>query len=195
MNGGLVTNMFITSKRSGYTRRGEQHCSGKFLVLFSHDDSMAEEEANTPVLGPPAPYWRVGKGLGKGECTCAGEPWYYAKSCMVHASTYVYPQVDGRKLYAIVRHARLRQLGHFMMGSISIGGGWKGYSLTVSGTYGGDGLPCSYEKVPPHLRHHLIEVPQAVADQYWEGKGGWNSAGSEAGAMRAYGLSLLQRKR
>lgn len=40
-------------------------------------------------------------------------------------------------LKGVVRRVALRQLGQFMMGSANIGGRWH----TISGLYGGDGLP------------------------------------------------------
>jgi hypothetical protein len=96
--------------------------------------------------------------------------------------------VDRHKLYAYVGRVTLKQLGHFMMGSLRIGNQW----LTVSGTYGSDGNTMDYEKVLPQYRHHLVEVPPAIADIFWAGEGGWNSAGSEGPVMHKYGMSLLR---
>jgi len=173
--------MYITRSNSG---------SGMFLALFTHNESMFEEEMNPPTPGPPYPYHmakdRTENALA-GGCSCAGEAYYYAKYCPLHKAGYVVPKVDRHKLYAYVGRVKLEQLGHFAMGTIRIGNQW----LTVSGTYGSDGLTMDYEKVLPQYRHHLVEVPTAIADIFWAGEGGWNSAGSEGPAMHKYGHGLL----
>jgi len=174
--------MYITRRNDG----------GMFLALFTHNQGLMEEEANPPVLGPPIPYW-LGRHSYKDSsdrqrCSCAGEAYYYAKYCPAHQSSWVEPSVDMHKLYAFVGRVTLKQLGQFMMGNIRIGNTW----LTVSGTYGSDGNSMDYEKVPVKYRHHLVEVPPAIADQFWAGEGGWNSAGSEGPVMHKYGMSLLR---
>ena len=84
----------------------------------------------------------------------------------------------------VVRKVALQQLGHWMMGRANIRGQW----FTVSGSYGGDGLP--------------MDVPQAVYDsltvtlpddlyQAWNKGGGHNSCGSEATAVRLWALAHL----
>ena len=82
------------------------------------------------------------------------------------------------KMRALVRHARLSQMGHWMMGVMRVGS----YEITLSGSYGGDGLPCS---VPPAVFEQGMDVPQELIDA-WNVGGGHNSAGSEASAMRAW---------
>lgn len=79
--------------------------------------------------------------------------------------------------YAIVRKVALRQLGHFMMGRAKIGKAW----VTVSGAYGNDGLPMDVETLPADAKR----LPPELYDA-WNNGGGWNSAGSEATAMRAW---------
>jgi hypothetical protein len=172
--------MYITRRNDG----------GMFLALFTHNEGLAEEEANPPVLGPVYPPWRQQERIESkhaGQCSCAGEPYYYAKYCPVHKSTYVLPNTNQHKLYAYVGRVTLKQLGHFMMGNIRIGNQW----LTVSGTYGSNGNSMDYEKVLPQYRHHLVEVPDNIADIFWAGEGGHNSAGSEGPAMHKYGHGLL----
>lgn len=84
---------------------------------------------------------------------------------------------------ALVRYARLSQLGHWMMGTVRV----QHYSLTLSGSYGQDGLPKS---VAPAVYAQGIDLPQELYDA-WNKGGGHNSAGSEAQAMRKWALANL----
>lgn len=83
--------------------------------------------------------------------------------------------------YAVVRKVALSQCGHFMMGRANISGKWH----TVSGAYGSDGLPMSVDVLPRDARL----LPRDLYDA-WSKGGGWNSAGSEAPAMRAWALGV-----
>lgn len=87
---------------------------------------------------------------------------------------------------AIVRYVRMRQMGHWMMGSARIGT----ERITLSGSYGSDGLPTS---VSDSAYESGVELPQYLYDA-WNKGGGWNSAGSEAGMMREWALSRFPRK-
>jgi hypothetical protein len=82
-------------------------------------------------------------------------------------------------LWATVRSCSLAQLGHFMMGTIVIGG----KSITVSGPIGHDGLPLDYQDVPVAYRHLLVEVPADVAAVYWADNG-HNDVGSARPILR-----------
>ena len=91
---------------------------------------------------------------------------------------------------AIVRKVAMRQFGHFMMGIARI----KGHSITLSGSYGADGLTCN---VPQDVYDQGIVLPDDLV-QAWNKGGGWNSAGSEAPMMRKWArenLSILTPKR
>jgi hypothetical protein len=81
--------------------------------------------------------------------------------------------------YAVVRKVALRQLGHWMMGRANLGGRW----YSVSGTYGHDGLPMTVDALPKDAKPLPRELYEA-----WSKGGGWNGAGSEASAMRAWAL-------
>jgi hypothetical protein len=86
---------------------------------------------------------------------------------------------------AIVRHSSFHQLGHFMMGFARI----HGTRITLSGSYGGDGLTC---RVPNEIyERYGVELPQELYDA-WNKGGGWNSAGSEAPLMRKWALENLE---
>lgn len=89
-------------------------------------------------------------------------------------------------LRACVRSVRMSQCGHFMMGSAQLGQ----YRITLSGSYGSDGLTCDHDKYPG-LWETLIPVPADLAAQFWNG-GGHNSAGREAPAMREWARANLQ---
>ena len=84
-----------------------------------------------------------------------------------------------------VRKVALRQLGHWMMGRAAI----YGHRLSVSGSYGSDGLPMS---VPQEVYDRLtVTLPD---DLYaaWNKGGGHNSAGSEAQAVRMWALKHIK---
>ncbi len=93
-------------------------------------------------------------------------------------------------LYAVVRSATLSQCGHWMMGSINL----ANLPVTVSGSYGGDGLPMDLAKLSEAQRRLLTRVPFDLAVEFWSG-GGWNSAGKEAPAMREWALANLKQLR
>ncbi len=79
---------------------------------------------------------------------------------------------------AIVRKVALRQCGHWMMGCARIGG----KTITISGSYGSDGLPVT---VDTEIYNRGIDLPQDLYNA-WSKGGGHNSAGSEAVAMRKW---------
>ena len=79
---------------------------------------------------------------------------------------------------AILRKVALQQCGHRMMGTAHA----ANKRLTVSGSYGNDGLTMS---VSPEVYALGVELPQELYDKWAQG-GGWNSAGSEAPAMREW---------
>ena len=83
---------------------------------------------------------------------------------------------------AVVRIVALRQLGHWMMGRVNIGGTWH----SVSGSYGGDGLPMT---VPDDVFLRGVPVPSDLYDAWAKGDG-WNAAGNEASAMRAWANTI-----
>lgn len=94
----------------------------------------------------------------------------------------------------LVRRTALHQLGQFMMGHVTITGKsatgpWK-HRITLSGTYGGDGLS---RDVPRVVYDKGTDVPTELV-KAWKDGGGWNSAGSEGPAMREWGLSLMRKE-
>ena len=96
-------------------------------------------------------------------------------------------QCDGeREIRGLVRHASLRQLGQFMMGSMRA----FGHSIPLSGAYGNDGLP---RDVPRAVWERATPLPPDLYDA-WNHGGGWNGPGREAAAMRAWGIGLLAKK-
>ena len=86
---------------------------------------------------------------------------------------------DAASTFAVVRKVALRQFGHYMMGRANLNGKW----YTVSGPYGNDGLPMDVERLPADAK----PLPPALFEA-WNKGGGWNSAGSEAPAMREWAL-------
>lgn len=203
--------MFIKKSQSGYNRSGEQFARGSFLILFSHNQYEWEHQNNTTHFDTAGTM--VTNERGQLECRC-GEyhsyetpwvegsrpdgkggswtpgPYYYLKSCPAHGHEYcTMPDILDRKLYACVRHVSLRQSGAWMMGSARI----AGQSVTLSGSYGDDGLPCDYEKLTPAARAKLTEVPAAITQQFWHPEfQGHNSAGSEDLIMRQWVLETFK---
>lgn len=185
--------MFIRKRSRGYYRGSEQ-CSGKgeYLALFSWNHYKALEELqakcvncqcakraqdwNRTHVHNPTPDrlafvqdWRAEAHRAFNAPIACLEHRSYARV----ANTY---HNGAQKLWAIVRKASLRQCGHWMMGSIRVGG----KSITVSGAVGSDGLPSNYQDCPEAYRHLLVEVPADIAKVYWADHG-HNDVGSAAG--------------
>lgn len=112
------------------------------------------------------------------------------------------PGKSAPALVACVRYAHMSQLGHWMMARVRVGP----RQVSLSGAYGGDGLPCTfkpdwpgarYGDIPDDVRAFLHPVPDAVAVAFWNG-GGHNCAGPEAVTMRAWArehIRTLRRRR
>lgn len=84
---------------------------------------------------------------------------------------------------AIVRHVRMGQMGPWMMGTARV----QHYTLGLSGSYGGDGMPTL---VAPAVYAQGIDLPQDLYEA-WNVGNGHNSAGSEAPLMRAWARENL----
>jgi len=96
---------------------------------------------------------------------------------------------DNHNLWGVVRRCSMQQCGHFMMGSIRVGT----QTLTMSGTYGSDGLPEDIEKVHEENKKYLTPVREELKKIFWKG-GGWNSAGAEAMDMHNWGKQIDTKK-
>lgn len=183
--------MFIKASQGGYNRQGEQFSRGSFLLVFSHNEYKWEEQNNKSHPDLNGQWLTVTNGdnfLLSKPCTCDDRNWTL-KHCEAHKHEWrSMPAELHQKLYACVRHVSLRQFGHFMMGTAKI----KGQSVTVSGSYGGDGLPMDYEKLTPEARTALVELPEDLANEFWAG-GGHNSAGKESAAMREWALKTFKK--
>lgn len=90
----------------------------------------------------------------------------------------------GLEIRGVVRHVRMRQCGHWMMGSARIGP----VRVTLSGDYGADGLT---NDCPANLWPRLHPLPQELADQKWGDNTGWNSAGESGHPIRAWARKNL----
>ena len=86
---------------------------------------------------------------------------------------------------AIVRKVAMRQFGQFMMGFARV----KGERITLSGSYGSDGLP---KTVSDKVFNEGFPLPDDLRER-WNKGGGWNGAGSEANAMREWALANLDK--
>lgn len=82
-----------------------------------------------------------------------------------------YPQ----ELRALVRSVRLESFGNFMMGrcKLKLPGEDKPLTITLSGTFGGDGLPMSIPEIgdigrlPSRLWPLLWELPSGLVERFW----------------------------
>ena len=85
---------------------------------------------------------------------------------------------DWRRTTAFVRHVRLEQLGHFMMGHAKLGG----VTLTVSGPFGGDGNTMSF---PPFMFNAGVPVPPELMDR-------WNATDDGGHCLQAWAMDNLR---
>jgi hypothetical protein len=112
---------------------------------------------------------------GYGYYTASGQQGHTRAPFMLLLQTR--EDLNAGRMRAIVRTVALRQLGHWMMGRANVGGRW----VTVSGSYGSDGLPMHVDGYPKDA----IPVPDELY-QAWAKGDGWNGAGNEAPAMRQW---------
>jgi hypothetical protein len=94
--------------------------------------------------------------------------------------------LGGTHMKGIVRMVAMQQLGQFMMGIARI----KNFSITLSGSYGGDGLPVY--KVPQEVYNEGKDIPEWLY-KLWEKGGGHNSCGSETEEMRKWAKENFQK--
>lgn len=91
------------------------------------------------------------------------------------------------KIRGIVRHVKMHQIGHFMMGTMIV----AGHKITLSGTYGSDGLACDV----PHEVYELgVDLPDELYEAWNKGEG-WNEAGKEGLAMFDWGKIKVMKQR
>jgi len=207
--------VFILTRYSGYNRHGEQSAAGQFLILMQpatdsrtypyHSTQCAvcskTRDQHQPVTVPACSVHGVVARLRRlseaerltvedrdaiwnekfspacPECQARQQALEAAGCTDFKTAVIQYP------LRGIVRYVRMKQLGHFMMGTARVGK----TRLSLSGSYGSDGLPLS---VPDEVYELGAPLPENLY-QAWKHGGGWNSAGSEAGAMRAWALQNL----
>ena len=202
--------MFITSKYSGYNRHGEQIASGLFLILAEpkndsgrypsksnlcatcgRPESVHSEPLSSDVQAIVDKMHRAWKHIFSERCELgyrtednkdAAEVIMDAQR-RVTGCRYFLPASINYPIRAIVRHTSMRQLGHFMMGFARV----LGHRITLSGSYGADGLVCT---VPDAVYDAGVELPGELREA-WNTGNGWNSAGSEAPAIRKWALANL----
>ena len=94
------------------------------------------------------------------------------------------------EMRGVVRHVALSQFGHWMMGVARM----YGHSVTVSGSYGADGLTKDLERLPETIRERVWDEGVPLPDDLRAARnigGGWNSAGSEAPLMREWAKKCI----
>lgn len=90
-----------------------------------------------------------------------------------------------KPIRCFVRYVSMKQWGHWMMGSARI----HNNTITLSGSYGSDGLPCTFKN---ELYEKGLELPEELYN-LWKNGGGWNGAGSEASAIRDWAIANIKR--
>lgn len=103
---------------------------------------------------------------------------------MTNKNEPVNPVTGEYAVRAIVRFVAMHQLGHFMMGTARIGR----KSITLSGTYGNNGLLCD---VDTDTFNHGTPLPDELYQQWAHSTDGWNSAGSEGPSIRQWAKANL----
>lgn len=120
---------------------------------------------------------------GRGGYTRGGQQFASGEFLIVAGGhTYIDGKMTKLPLRAAVRFVRMQQLGNFMMALTTIGSMKR---ISLSGAYGGDGLPMDAEEVPYGL---MLQLPPELEAEFWAG-GGHNSAGEEAPKMREWALA------
>ena len=85
---------------------------------------------------------------------------------------------------AFVRHVKMEQCGHWMMGEIKVGS----HKQRVSGTYGCDGLPDDVER---WVWEAGVPIPEEIMETWAKG-GGHNGAGDEALSISAWATDNIK---
>lgn len=204
--------MFVANTRGGYGRNGQQWARGAFLLVFDDREAppiplgrwtcahCGQRATNPDVLGPCGNQYSLNHYVRQEEnreLAESGDVSPAFREILLRRPpipvTHNWKEDTAPMLLACVRTVHLRQLGHFMMGTATVGE----HELTVSGPYGCDGLPMDLpENDDDDIRSHLTLVPTGLAIAFWNG-GGHNCAGAEGPAMRAWAranLSTLCRK-
>lgn len=182
--------MFIRkSGMSHYDRHGQQRSGrGQYLALFSWNDYKALDEIRSTCYHCHATAEVRDQAIASGNFEAHGWNRYCADHQGIRSGLEIPKYPNGReKLWSCVRACSLTQCGHFMMGQINVGGKY----LTVSGPIGHDGLPMDLQEVPKDHRDRLVELPEAIAEIYWNDNG-HNDVGSAAGALRTWALETFK---
>lgn len=205
--------MFIENSKRSYTRSGEQTTGrARFLILVSrgmireystctHCAGFGKRVAFAPDLGQEISAAKIVdcqycEPIRCNACDAKGYTYNpavdeHAKQCTpCKGSGYTgytgqaYRYVHTKEIRAIVRKVSMHQCGHFMMGSARIGG----KTISLSGSYGGDGLTVTVDQ---DIFDRAIPLPAELYEA-WSKGGGWNSAGNEAPDMRTWALANLK---
>lgn len=91
--------------------------------------------------------------------------------------------MGAKEIRCFVRHVKLHQMGHWMMGYMHIGQ----RCVHLSGSYGADGLT---KDVDDALFDAGVPLPPELREAWAHGDG-WNSAGSEGPSIQAWALQNL----
>jgi hypothetical protein len=209
--------MFLNLKYSGYNRHGEQSAAGQFLILMQpdlnsslqpsvlcrHCGKTREGHPDSTIVPACSIHGAAGRLRRLGEMhlrttemvdaiwndthdpscpECGARDRKLAEAGCVRFEAKANPV----PIRAIVRYVRMRQLGHFMMGSARVGK----TRLSLSGSYGSDGLPVS---VPDEVYLTGTPLPQELYDA-WNNGGGWNDAGRERVQMERWAKETLLAK-
>jgi hypothetical protein len=98
------------------------------------------------------------------------------------------PGFDFRKARAFVRHVKLEQCGHWMMGEIKVGK----HTQTISGAYGADGLP---DDASQHVWEQAVPIPAEIMETWAKSTSGHNGPGDEYHPIRRWANDNIEELR
>ncbi len=200
--------MYIERTPRGYDRSGQQVARrARFLILVSLGLERTEVtcdrcggsrevviDGHDPDTSRVVPCYHC---IPIKCIACGGKGYNYDEKVDEHAKVcepckqtgYLGPSgmmvkyINHKEIRALVRKVAMHQCGHFMMGRARV----FGRTLTLSGSYGGDGLTVT---VPREVFDKAVPIPQELHDAWSKGEG-WNDAGKEAPSMRDWALANL----
>jgi len=210
--------MFITSKRNGCDRTGQQFASGLFLILvqpkpsnkYPMHSSMCIDcgrdrdahEASRTIPIPTCDAHGVIARLIRQRAEKMREttdeeiielekPVAGCEACIAHI--HAIALVGCTNFRPTYNHfpirALVRHVSLTQCGHFMMGRARvHGESLIMSGAYGADGLP---DRVSDSVYDRAVPLPNSLYE-LWAHGNGWNDAGSEATAMREWALSNLK---
>ena len=159
--------MFIIRTSSGYRQDGQQWARGAFLMCALPD----RRPSRWHMLQAEAQRRATQHALAEGK-----QDWYWRDYLSADEEAAGYAEVvyhpPFTEMRCFVRHVRMQQLGHFMVGDMQLGS----KRIYVEGTYGANGLPKSLGR---RIWEAGLPLPKELCELWAGASGGHNCAGEE----------------